>query len=153
MFTYLPPPAECLAILVGGAEFLVFGLAGLANAQEFATAFGLPDQSTSSADETDKSTVTTTSSQNRKTQQALNQAIAARNLSHGALILTFALYLRDRRALGYAIGFGFFTTVADYLIVNAYGVQAKALNHLLGAANCLALGGSLLYWGRNDPWW
>jgi hypothetical protein len=55
--------------------------------------------------------------------------------------------------VGYAIGVGFFTTVADYFIVNSYGVQAKAMNHLLGAVNCLALGGSLLYWGRNDPWW
>jgi hypothetical protein len=152
LYKFFPPPAECLAILVGGAEFLVFGLAGLANAQEFASAFGLPNAE-SPYDENDKVGENTTTTQNRQTQKALNLAISARNLSHGALILTFALYLRDRRALGYTIGVGFFTTVADYLIVNAYGVQAKAMNHLLGAVNCLALGGSLLYWGRNDPWW
>ena len=87
------------------------------------------------------------------TQIGLTQAIAARNAAHGALILTFACYLRDRRALGCAIGVGFITTVADYLIVRAYGDRRNAGVHAIGAVNTVLLGGSLLLWDRGEKFW
>lgn len=78
------------------------------------------------------------------------QAIAARNMQNGALILTLALYTRDRTALGIAVGLGVITTLADTLIVRSKGVQETVAFHGIGILNSLLLGGSLLYWGRED---
>jgi len=143
-FANLPPPAECLAILVGCAEVFAFGLAGLANPQEFSNGLGIPIDAPKEDEQP---------SEQQKTQTALVQAIAARNLSHGALIFAFACYARDRRALGYAIGSGLITTLSDFLIVRAYGVQSGAAIHALGALNTVLLSGSLLLWGRHDKFW
>jgi hypothetical protein len=69
------------------------------------------------------------------------------------LLLTFGLVLRDRRSLGVAVLAGLVATVADTAIVRAYGVKDKIAGHYVGVFNSLAIGGSLLYWGRNDPLW
>jgi hypothetical protein len=55
--------------------------------------------------------------------------------------------------LGVAILAGLVATVADTVIVKAYGVKDKIAGHYVGVFNSLAVGGSLLYWGRNDPLW
>lgn len=52
-----------------------------------------------------------------------------------------------------AVMAGLVATVADTVIVTAYGAQDKILGHYVGIFNSLAIGGSLLYWGRNDPLW
>ena len=52
-----------------------------------------------------------------------------------------------------AVMAGLVATVADTLIVNAYGVKDKIGGHFVGVFNSVAIGGSLLYWGRNDPLW
>lgn len=80
-------------------------------------------------------------------------AIAARNVQNGVLLLTFGLVLRDRRSLGVAVLAGLVATVADTVIVQAYGVKDKIVGHYIGIFNSLVVGGSLLYWGRNDPLW
>lgn len=138
-FAYLPPPAECLAILVGCAECVVFGLGGLTDPTAFAKGYGIK---TSDAD----------SPETKKTQQGLIRAIAARNIQNGVLILTFAMYTRDRRSLGLAIAYGVITTIADTWIVNAVGVKELAAGHAVGILNSLLIGGSLLYWGREDKY-
>nr|POF06996.1 hypothetical protein CFP56_31620 [Quercus suber] len=83
-WAHLPPPAECLALLLGCAEVTIFGLGGLANRTAFAQAYGLPLSSeTSPPDER-------TSSNNngdKRTHEALVAAIAARNLHNGVLLL------------------------------------------------------------------
>ena len=141
-FQYLPPPAECLAILLGLAEVSIFGLAGLTGPTEFAKGLGVPI----SAPKTESEELTTT----QKTQRALSQLIAARNVQNGALILTFALYTRDRRSLGIAIAAGVITTLADAVVVNAYGLKDVVAFHAIGVVNSVLIGGSLLYWGRED---
>lgn len=144
LFSNLPPPAECLAILVGCAETIMFGLGGLNDQVAWAKSFGVP---------IDAPKDTQDSGENQRTKKALVQAIAARNIQNGALILTFACYTRDRTALGIAVGYGVITTLADYIIVQNHGLPHLAPGHLVGVANSLLIGGSLLYWGRNDPWW
>jgi hypothetical protein len=80
-------------------------------------------------------------------------AVAARNVQNGILLLTFGLVLRDRRSLGVAVLAGLIATLADTLIVRAYGMKDKIAGHYIGVFNSLVIGGSLLYWGRNDPLW
>ncbi|KAK3629534.1 hypothetical protein LTR56_017963 [Elasticomyces elasticus] len=145
----LPPPAECLAILVGCMELTVFGLGGLANPLEFTKGYGLPliTSSSTSATSTEKAT------DDEKKQQAYVAAIAARNVQNGILLLTLGCYVRDRRALGFAVMAGLITTVADTLIVQWYGAKDAVWGHVFGMFNSAAIGGSLLYWGRNDPLW
>ncbi|KAK4502953.1 hypothetical protein PRZ48_006380 [Zasmidium cellare] len=140
LFSNLPPPSECLAILLGLAELTAFGLTGLTDPTTFSTNYGLPIQSTSAAQHTSETT----------TKRALVQAIAARNIQNGALLLTLALYTRDRTALGIAVGLGVVTTLADTLIVRANGVKDTVAFHAVGVVNCVLLGGSLLWWGRED---
>jgi hypothetical protein len=120
LFANLPPPAECLAILVGVAEISIFGLAGLANPSSFATGFGLPITSSSSTSkdaELEANTTPQESSKSAKTQRGLILALAARNLEKGLTVLAFACYWRDRKAVGTCIAAGFITTFADYLAV------------------------------------
>ncbi|KAK3647759.1 hypothetical protein LTR56_000717 [Elasticomyces elasticus] len=145
----LPPAAECLAILVGCMELTVFGLGGLANPLEFVKGYGLPliTSSSTSATSSEKAT------DNEKKQQAYVAAIAARNVQNGILLLTLGCYVRDRRALGFAVMAGLVTTVADTLIVQWYGAKDAVWGHVFGMFNSAAIGGSLLYWGRNDPLW
>ena len=165
----LPPPAECLALVIATLELLPFGIAGLRNPVTFADGYGLPIQrsmntSTNSTKRSDdglltdletKSSSTNSSSfeEDQKTKKALVAAIAARNVQNGILLLTFGLVLRDRRSLGVAVIAGLVATVADTVIVNAYGAKDKIAGHYVGIFNSLAIGGSLLYWGRNDPLW
>ncbi|KAK5109130.1 hypothetical protein LTR62_007492 [Meristemomyces frigidus] len=149
----LPPPAECLAILVGCMELTVFGLGGLANPLEFSKGFGVPMTSShtariSATPESDKA-----ETKAEKTQQAYIAAIAARNLQNGILILTLGCYVKDRRALGVAVACGLVATISDALIVRYYGAKEAIWGHLFGVFNSAAIGGSLLYWGRTDPLW
>jgi hypothetical protein len=154
---HLPPPAECLALVIATLELLPFGILGLRNPEAFADGFGLPISTEPSS--SDKATSTTTAkrdvSSNRETQtkKALVAAIAARNVQNGILIFTFGLLLKDRRSLGVAVLAGLVATCADSVIVRAYGVKEKVAGHYVGVFNSLAIGGSLLYWGRNDPLW
>ncbi|EMC94060.1 hypothetical protein BAUCODRAFT_150281 [Baudoinia panamericana UAMH 10762] len=158
IYSYLPPPSECFALLVGCMELTVFGLGGLANPMEFGKGYGLPmtPATTSqahpgaleaSSDEKQKAGSV------QKTQEAYIAAIAARNIQNGVLILTLGLYVKDRRAMGIALMAGLVATVGDALIVQAYGVPSAVWGHLIGVFNSVAIGGSLLYWGRTDPWW
>lgn len=153
MFANLPPPAECLAILVGVAEISIFGLAGLANPPSFAKGFGLPVTS-SSKDATLEAGTTTPqeSSQVQKTQRGLVLALAARNLEKGLTVLAFACYWRDRKAVGTCIFAGLITTAADYLAVKWYGEEEAAFGHVIGMVNCSLIGGALLYWTREGAW-
>lgn len=161
---HLPPPAECLALIIGTLELIPFGLAGLRSPETFADGYGLPISSISSSRDQPISTATnsTTSSpstqssplsEEEQTKKALVAAIAARNVQNGILLLTFGLVLRDRRSLGIAVLAGLVTTLADTVIVRAYGVKEKIAGHYVGIFNSVAVGGSLLYWGRNDPLW
>lgn len=155
LFTLLPPPAECLAILVGTAEITIFGLAGLANPSSFATGFGLPIQSPNDKKKDDASLEANTPqelSASQKTQKGLILAVAARNIEKGLTLLAFACYWRDRKALGTCIFAGLITTAADYLAVRWYGAQEAAFGHVIGMANCGLIGGALLYWGREGKW-
>jgi hypothetical protein len=154
---HLPPPAECLALVIATLELLPFGILGLRNPEAFAEGFGLPLSSEQSPSDKVASTSINqrdppTDSEQR-TKKALVAAIAARNVQNGALIFTFGVLLRDRRSLGVAVLAGLIATCADSLIVRAYGVKEKVAGHYVGIFNSLAIGGSLLYWGRNDPLW
>lgn len=159
LWANLPPPAECLGILLGCAEITIFGLGGLANRVEFSKAYGLPivrastTQTHPGALEAQDATEKTTGSQAERTQEALIAAIAARNLQNGVLLVALGCYVRDRRALGVAVLVGLVTTGADLWIVQSYGVREAAFGHVFGLFNSLAIGGSLLYWARTDPWW
>jgi hypothetical protein len=153
LFANLPPPAECLAILIGTAEITLFGLAGFADPPSFAKGFGLPIRDSSSSEkdlETGTSTQSTTSAEN--TQRGLTLALAARNLEKGITLLAFACYWRDRKALGTCIFAGLLTTGVDYLVVKWYGAQEAAFGHVIGLANCGLIGGALLYWSRDGAW-
>jgi hypothetical protein len=157
LFANLPPPAECLAILIGTAEITLFGLAGLANPASFATGFGLPIQPSSSDKESSQleaGTATTPqeSTSIENTQRGLILALAARNLEKGITLLAFACYWRDRKALGTCIFAGLLTTGVDYLVVKWYGAQEAAFGHVIGLANCGLIGGALLYWSRDGAW-
>ncbi|KAF2622054.1 hypothetical protein BU25DRAFT_217957 [Macroventuria anomochaeta] len=163
------PPAECLALFIATLELVPFGIAGLSNPSTFADGYGLPIQTSSgtssgstkrSADGLFTESATESSStssrsfeEDQKTKKALVAAIAARNIQNGVLLFTFGLILRDRRSLGVAVAAGLVATLADTVIVNAYGAKDKVAGHYVGIFNSLAIGGSLLYWGRNDPLW
>ncbi|KZM25611.1 uncharacterized protein EKO05_0001871 [Ascochyta rabiei] len=157
IFKHLPPPAECLALFIATLELVPFGIAGLSNPVTFADGYGLPIQksaNTSSNSTTGSSSTNTSSAEeDQKTKKALVAAVAARNVQNGVLLLTFGLVLRDRRSLGVAVMAGLVATLADTVIVNAYGAKDKIAGHYIGIFNSLAIGGSLLYWGRNDPLW
>lgn len=158
LFQNLPPPAECLAILIGVAEITVFGFAGLAKPSQWAEGFGIPTLPPSKTQQHPgaieaSSTETAKDQEVQDAQKALIAACAARNIEKGILLLTFGLVLRDRKALGIAVAMGMVTTAADYLVVKWYGVKEAAFGHGIGFMNSLLIGGSLLYWQRNDPWW
>lgn len=169
IFHHLPPPAECLALVVATLELIPFGIAGLRNPTNFAEGYGLPianlstQTSTSSKGDADglftdsttgpSATTRTSSEDDQQTKKALVAAIAARNVQNGILLFTFGLVLRDRRSLGVAVMAGLVATAADTVIVRAYGAQDKIAGHYIGIFNSLAIGGSLLYWGRNEPLW
>lgn len=158
LFAYLPPPAEVLAILIGTAELTIFGLAGFANPSAWAKGFGLPiylrtstqkhPGAIESAPAEDKEMTEV-----EKTQKALIAAVAARNIQHGILLLMAGIWTRDRRLLGITTMVGLVSTVTDYFAVRWYGVKNAAGGHLIGVANCILVGGSLLFWRRDDPWW
>ena len=156
LFANLPPPAECLAILIGTAEITIFGLAGFANPASFATGFGLPIQPTPEKDTAQLEAGTATTPQEQtaveKTQRGLVLALAARNLEKGLTLLAFACYWRDRKALGTCIFAGLLTTGMDLLVVRWYGAQEAAGGHVIGMANCGLIGGALLYWSRDGAW-
>jgi len=149
LFSYLPPTSICLATLVGCLEILPFGIGGLASPKDFAIGYGLP---LSSPDRAHPGAIKTQAddeapdSELQKTQKALVQAMAARNIQNGVLILAFAWFWRDRRALGTVLTCGLITTGADTLLVRWYGVQGAIWGHFVGIANSLLIGGSLLYW-------
>ncbi|KAH7070028.1 hypothetical protein FB567DRAFT_456255 [Paraphoma chrysanthemicola] len=157
LFQHLPPPAECLALVIGTLELLPFGIIGLRNPAFFADGYGLPISNVTAIDASASSTKPDSSGLSpeaeQQTKKALVAAIAARNVQNGILLLTFGLVLRDRRSLGVAVVAGLVATVADTVIVRAYGVKDKIAGHYVGIFNSLAVGGSLLYWGRNDPLW
>lgn len=159
LFTNLPPPAECLAILIGTAEITIFGLAGLANPTSFAKGFGLPLlPSTESQLEAGENKNKNNSSDKppstaaEKAHRGLLLALAARNLEKGLTVLAFACYFRDRKAVGTCIFAGLLTTTADYLAVKWYGEREAAAGHVIGMANCSLVGGALLWWGREGGW-
>ncbi|KAH6638427.1 hypothetical protein C7974DRAFT_451809 [Boeremia exigua] len=161
------PPAECLALFIATLELLPFGVAGLSNPTAFADGYGLPIQGSSTTSSTstkrgadglfsESATETSEKSlrsfeEDQKIKKALVAAIAARNVQNGVLLFTFGLVLRDRRSLGVAVAAGLVATLADTVIVKAYGAKDKIAGHYVGIFNSLAIGGSLLYWGRNDP--
>lgn len=157
LFHHLPPPAECLALIIGTLELLPFGIIGLRNPDLFADGYGLPisHASTSAAisPPTTSHSSSTSPEAEQQTKKALVAAIAARNVQNGILLLTFGLVLRDRKSLGVAVLAGLVATIADTVIVKGYGVREKVTGHYVGVFNCLAVGGSLLYWGRNDRLW
>jgi len=160
LFSHLPPPAEVLAILIGTAELTIFGLAGFANPSQWAKGFGLPTLLESRASsQKHPGAIENAPAEDKelteveKTQKALIAAVAARNIQHGILLLIAGVWTRDRRLLGITIMVGLVSTVTDYCAVNWYGVKEAAGGHLIGVANCLLVGGSLLFWRRDDPWW
>jgi hypothetical protein len=157
LFHHLPPPAECLALVIGTLELLPFGIIGLRNPGFFAEGYGLPITNTPTSADASNPTKPNRSGLSpeaeQQTKKALVAAIAARNVQNGILLLTFGLVLRDRRSLGVAVLAGLVATVADTVIVRAYGVKDKIAGHYVGVFNSLVVGGSLLYWGRNDPLW
>lgn len=153
LFTHLPPPAECLAILIGTAEITIFGLAGLANPTSFAKGFGLPlSPSTESQLEAGDKSSPEPTTQAEKSHRGLLLALAARNLEKGLTILAFACYFRDRKAVGTCVFAGLLTTTADYFAVKWYGEREAAAGHVIGMANCSLVGGALLWWGREGGW-
>ncbi|KAI6841079.1 hypothetical protein KC332_g5852 [Hortaea werneckii] len=153
----VPQPAECFGIGVGLMELIMFGVAGVLNPLEFSKGFGVPMLPAShtqahpgalqkSPEEEEKGRKL------QKTQEGYIMAIAARNLQNGVLLLTLGCYVRDRRALGIAVASGVVTTVSDALIVWAQGPEASSYiwGHLIGVVNSIAIGGSLLYWGKGE---
>ena len=150
---HLPPPAECLAILVGCAELTLFGLGGLASPRQFATGYGLPltdasatDLETGNSSETEKAgQAGQAPSQAQRRYDALIAAVAARNVQNGLCLLTFGLFWRDRRALGTVVASGLVTTLADTLFVYWYGSKDAVLGHVFGVGNSVLIGGALLF--------
>jgi len=156
----LPAPAECFGIGIGLMELVMFGLAGVANPLEFSKGFGVPMLPTNkiTAQSGEAPSYASSDEKSRedklqKTQEAYITAIAARNIQNGVLLLTLGCYVRDRRALGIAIFSGVITTVGDAWIVRQSGDTNYVFGHLIGVMNSLLIGGSLLYWGRNDKLW
>lgn len=153
LFQHLPPPAECLALFIATLEIVPFGVMGLRNPSFFADGYGLPITSSSDASSASAKRSSAVREQDQQTKKALVAAIAARNIQNGILLATFGLVLRDRRSLGVAVMAGLVATVADTVIIGMYGAKDKMAGHYVGIFNSLAIGGSLLYWGRNDPLW
>ncbi|KAF1911960.1 hypothetical protein BDU57DRAFT_459632 [Ampelomyces quisqualis] len=157
LFHHLPPPAECLALIVGTLELLPFGIVGLRDPAIFAHGYGLPITTTTTSTKTpssaSSSSLSPSSVDSEQTQKALLSAIAARNIQNGILLLTFGLVLRDRRSLGVVVLAGLVATVADTVIVRSYGVREKVLGHVVGVVNSAVIGGCLLGWGRGDGIW
>lgn len=142
-----PSTAISLAILIGTAELTVFGARGLTNPSGFLQGFGLPvlyKSSTSTRLIEPDASKDESSAEIHPAQRALVEALAARNIQNGVLILTFACFVRDRRALGVAVTAGLVTTIADTLVVWRYGTPKAVYGHLVGIGNCLGIGGSLL---------
>ncbi|KAF1833466.1 hypothetical protein BDW02DRAFT_380460 [Decorospora gaudefroyi] len=152
LFHHLPPPAECLALFIATLEIVPFGIMGLRSPSFFADGYGLPITGPSATTSTKRDS-STSHEDDEKTKKALVAAIAARNVQNGILLVIFGLVLRDRRSLGVAVMAGLVATVADTVIVGAYGAKDKIAGHYIGIFNSLAIGGSLLYWRRNDPLW
>lgn len=152
IFAHLPPPAECLAIVIGCAELSIFGLRGVTNPGGWLEGFGLPVLTQPSIQSNEASTPSETESTDKlhDSQRALVNALAARNVQNGVLILTFACVLRDRRALGVAVFAGLITTVADTLVTWRCGARDAVVGHLVGIANCLGIGVALLLWRTED---
>ena len=160
IYAHMPPPAETLAILVGTMELTVFGLGGLANPVEFAKGYGLPllpaTSKTQTAGPSEVSKADAKNDQQNspgRRQEAWILSTVARNIQNGAVLLALGLYARDRRALGIAVSAGLITTVADAVIVQYYGVKEAVWGHVFGIVNSIAIGGSLLYWRREDKLW
>lgn len=153
LFQHLPPPAECFALLIGTLELLPFGIIGLRNPAFFADGYGLPISKsiTSKSSDSDTKESGLSPAAEQQTKKALVAAIAARNIQNGVLLMTFGLILRDRRSLGVVVMAGLVATIADTAIVKMYGVKDKVFGHYIGVFNSLVVGGSLLYWRRNDP--
>lgn len=148
LFQRLPPPVECLAILLGVAELSIFGVAGIANPSSFATGLGLPlpkalPSSTPASKETEDN-----GKETEKRHVGLIEAVAARNIASGLCILTFGCYWRDRRALGTVVLINTITTAADAYTVYRYGVKDAVGGHFVGVFNCTVLGTLLLL-----QWW
>jgi len=164
IFHSLPPPVECLAILLGIAELSIFGIAGLMDPTSFATGFGLPlppktfkgtkqlpPSSSSPADrvpadptveDDDEETIIA------KRHAGLCEGLAARNVASGLCVLAFGCYWRDRRALGTVVLINIVTTATDVFSVSRYGVKGAAGGHWVGLFNTSVIG-SLLLLG----WW
>ena len=140
------PPAECLALFIATLELVPFGLASSSTKESHKK---LHDGSATPA----STTATSSVEEEQQTKKALVAAIAARNVQNGILLFTFGLVLRDRRSLGVAVTAGLVATIADTVIVKAYGAKDRIAGHYVGIFNSLAIGGSLLYWGRQDALW
>lgn len=156
LFANLPPPAECLAILVGCTQLVVFGLGGISSPIQWANGYGLPivrasllrgRQRPSNSDEHDPA------SEAEKTQIALVAALAARNIRQAVLLLALACYTRDRKAVGIALLANCISSLADTLIVRWFGNDQQVSLHAGGLLSSLAIGTVLLRWQRVDPWW
>lgn len=141
-FAYLPPPAEVLSILLGTTDLLISGLAGLTDPHAYLIGYGL--KKSPSAD-----SATSEESKSSPKEQGLARALASRNLASTALIFTFALYTRDRKSLGIAVGISGLVAVADVMVVSVYGVKELMGAHVISAAGRLVLGARLVYWGRS----
>lgn len=150
-FANLPPPAECLAILVGLSQLTVFGLGGIANPIEWSKAYGLPIVPASTIRR--RGADNEAADEAEKTQIALTSALVSRNIRHGVLILALACYARDRRAVGIALVVNCISSLADTFIVRWFGDDSKVNGHLIGLAGSLGIGSMLLHWRREDPWW
>lgn len=153
-YANLPPPAECLAILVGVSQLTVFGLGGVANPLSWSKAYGLPivlaprlrrHQASSEGSQV--------AEEAEKTQIALVSALSARSIQNGVLILALACYARDRRAVGIVLLVNGVSALADTLIVRWFGNTDQAAGHLTSLAGSLGIGSILLRWKRDDLWW
>ena len=158
LFSRLPPPAEILAILLGAGRLSLYGISGIANPIRWAEFYGLPLQiSTSTHDQKRKRTAYTEeirrADETQKTEITLVGAIAARNITNGLLVVILGCWVRDRRALGWAVTVNAVTSLADMFIVRWFGNEKQVFGHAVGVVAWLSVGGSLLFWRRDGPWW
>lgn len=153
-YANLPPPAECLAILVGLSQLTVFGLGGIANPLSWSKAYGLPIvQAPRLRRRQASSEESQAAEEAEKAQIALVSALSARSIQSGVLILALACYARDRRAVGIALIVHGVSSLADSLIVRWFGNTDQAAGHLATLAGSLGIGSILLRWTREDAWW